>query len=171
MGAGERPGKHRQGRRGGPGRAEGEGRGGKPDLDGHKTPEAWAKEGAELARHAVYLDGELLKGPDPSEGVLQEPADYAPVCRRVARIQDGKAGKRLADKVGTLLQRPESESRPGRSSAAMGVYCATREIYWRVMLCNGMFLHAFGMHWPPAAGSGAWRRPSISFHAGIAQTS
>jgi hypothetical protein len=80
MGAGERPGKHRQGRREGPGRAEGEGRGGKPDLDGHKTPEAWAKEWAELARHAVYLNGELLEGPDPAKACFRN----LPIMRRLA---------------------------------------------------------------------------------------
>ena len=54
----------------------------KPDMEAHKTPDSWAREGAELARKAVYLDGELLK---PREGstddVLQVPAGYAPACR------------------------------------------------------------------------------------------
>jgi hypothetical protein len=75
----------------------------KPDLDAHKTPDSWAKEGAALAPKAVYLDGELLK---PREGstdeVLQAPPEYAPACGRLARVQIGKAGTRLADTLKSL---------------------------------------------------------------------
>jgi hypothetical protein len=66
------------------------------DLEANKTPESWAKETAALARKAVYLEGELLKARDDGAGVLQLPADYAPAAGRVARVQIGKAGKRLA---------------------------------------------------------------------------
>jgi hypothetical protein len=75
----------------------------KPDIDVHVTPESWAKEGAALAPKAVYLDGELLKGRDDGNGVNQAPAGYAPACGRVARVQIGKAGKRLADTIGMLF--------------------------------------------------------------------
>jgi hypothetical protein len=74
-----------------------------PDLDAHKTPESWAKEGAVLAPRIAYLDGELLKAHDDGEGVLQAPADYAPACGRVAREQIGKAGSRLAGQVRQLV--------------------------------------------------------------------
>ncbi len=70
-----------------------------PDLVAHKTPESWAKESAALARRAVYLDGELLKCRADEDGVLQLPADYAPAAGRVARVQIGKAGKRLAEAI------------------------------------------------------------------------
>jgi hypothetical protein len=54
-----------------------------PDLDAHKTPESWAKEGGAMAPRVVYLDGELLK---PREGstddVLQAPPEYAQACGR-----------------------------------------------------------------------------------------
>jgi hypothetical protein len=63
-------------------------------MEAHKTPESWAKDGAALARKFVYLDGELLK---PREGstddVIQAPAEYAPACGRVARVQVGRRGR------------------------------------------------------------------------------
>jgi hypothetical protein len=82
----------------------------RPDLEAHKTPDSWAKEGAELARKAVYLDGELLK---PREGstddVIQVPPEYAPASGRTARIQIGKAGSRLAGAIGDLLASPTKD--------------------------------------------------------------
>ena len=72
----------------------------KDDLEQHKSFESWAKEGPEIARKAVYLDGELLK---PREGgtddVLQAPPEYALAAGRVARVQVGKAGARLAEQL------------------------------------------------------------------------
>ena len=51
----------------------------------------------------VYLDGELLK---PREGstddVIQAPAEHVPAAGRVARVQLGKGGTRLADTLGQL---------------------------------------------------------------------
>ena len=73
------------------------------DLDAHKTPDSWAREGAQLDRNAVYLDGELLKGRDAGEGVLQASPEYAQACGKVARVQIGKAGKRLAETLAGLL--------------------------------------------------------------------
>ena len=76
----------------------------KPDMEAHKTPDSWAREGAELARKAVYLDGELLKPREGStDGVLQAPPEYAPACGRLARVQIGKAGTRLAEQLATLF--------------------------------------------------------------------
>jgi hypothetical protein len=40
-----------------------------PEFEKHRTPENWAKEGAALARHTVYLDGEPLKAYDDGQGV------------------------------------------------------------------------------------------------------
>ena len=77
----------------------------KPDMLAHSTPDAWAKEGAELARHAVNLDGELLKPRTGStHGVLQAPAGHAQAEGRTARIQIGKAGVRLASTIALLVQ-------------------------------------------------------------------
>jgi S1/P1 Nuclease len=76
----------------------------KPELDAHKTPESWATESAALARKAVYLDGVPLKARDDGDGVLQAPANYAPAAGRVARVQIGKAGKRLAEMVTMLIK-------------------------------------------------------------------
>jgi hypothetical protein len=78
----------------------------KPDMDDHKTPDSWAREGAELARKAVYLDGELLKprGEGAAADFIQVPADYAPAAGRLARVQIGKAGARLAEKLGELVK-------------------------------------------------------------------
>jgi S1/P1 Nuclease len=76
-----------------------------PDLDAHKTPVSWAKEGAALAPHAVYVDGDLLKPRAGStDDVLQAPPEYAPAAGRIARVQIGKAGKRLADTIGELCK-------------------------------------------------------------------
>jgi hypothetical protein len=76
----------------------------KPDLDAHTTLESWAKEGAAMAPHVVYQDGELLKARDDGEGVLQAPAGYAPACGKVAREQIGKAGTRLAETISELTK-------------------------------------------------------------------
>jgi hypothetical protein len=75
------------------------------ELDAHQTFESWGREGQELAKRAAYLNGELkvvvssgLRGGDNQE-VPEAPADYAPNCGQVARIQAGKAGIRLADQI------------------------------------------------------------------------
>jgi hypothetical protein len=77
----------------------------KDDLEQHKTFESWAEEGAAIARKSVYLNGELLM---PREGstdeVFQAPPGYAPAAGRVARIQVGKAGTRLAEKLTELIK-------------------------------------------------------------------
>jgi hypothetical protein len=74
-----------------------------PDLDAHKTPESWAKEGAATAPGVVYLNGELLKARDDGEGVLQAPDGYAQASGKITRVQIGKAGQRLAEKISWLL--------------------------------------------------------------------
>ena len=66
------------------------------------APNRWAKEVAAMAPRIVYLDGEPLKARDDGEGVLQAPREYAPACRRVARVRIGRAGKRLAEAPSAL---------------------------------------------------------------------
>ena len=77
----------------------------KDDLEKHKTFESWVQEGAAVARKAVYLDGDLLK---PREGgteeVYQAPPEYGPASGKVARIQIGKVGTRLASAIGDLVK-------------------------------------------------------------------
>jgi S1/P1 Nuclease len=84
------------------------------DLKAHQTFETWAREGAELAKTAVYLHGELpvVKG-SSSRGrgkqgdeadVREAPADYGHNSGRVARVQIGKAGTRLAGELKQLFR-------------------------------------------------------------------
>jgi hypothetical protein len=49
----------------------------------------------------------LLQSHDDGELVLQLPAGYAPATGQVARVQIGKAGKRLADSLVTALGKPQ----------------------------------------------------------------
>src|SRR5205823_11601706 len=79
------------------------------ELDAHPSFESWAREGLEMSKRAVYLNGDLKvavsggRRPERDEDVPQAPADYAPNCGRVARIQIGKAGLRLADQLKKLF--------------------------------------------------------------------
>jgi hypothetical protein len=81
----------------------------KKEIDAHTTFESWGKEGLELSKKVVYLGGELKVAVNqggrsgPREDVPQAPAEYAPSCGRVARVQIGKAGMRLADQLGKLF--------------------------------------------------------------------
>jgi hypothetical protein len=76
----------------------------KLDMKAHKPSDSWARQGGELSRKAVYLDGKLLEPPEGStDDVLQAPPEYAPACGRVARVQVGKAGARLAEQIGKTL--------------------------------------------------------------------
>ena len=78
------------------------------ELEQHQTPESWAKEGFELCKRAVYLDGQLKLGKSSGRGnrggdAPPAPEDYAPACGRTARIQVGKAGVRLAGEMVRLV--------------------------------------------------------------------
>jgi hypothetical protein len=79
------------------------------ELDADRTFESWAKEGVELAKRVVYLNGDLKvavsSGRRNDQNVDPPPApfDYAPACGRVARVQIGKAGLRLADQLKKLF--------------------------------------------------------------------
>jgi hypothetical protein len=72
----------------------------KQELGGHQTFESWAREGLELSKKVVYLDGQLRVAVARSnEDVPEPPAEYAASCGRVARVQIGKAGRRLAEQL------------------------------------------------------------------------
>lgn len=77
----------------------------KTDLEANTSFDSWAREGAVIARKSVYLDGDLLEQRvTDNEGVFQTPDDYAPTAGRIARVQVGKAGVRLAAKVADCLR-------------------------------------------------------------------
>jgi hypothetical protein len=74
------------------------------ELKDHPTFESWGKEGLELSRTVVYLNGELkvaVAGRD--DEVSEAPAEYAPSAGEAARVQIGKAGARLADQLKKLF--------------------------------------------------------------------
>jgi S1/P1 Nuclease len=79
------------------------------DLAKHTTFEAWAHEGAEVAKKSAYRNGELRvihSGRDrrPTDAEVHvAPADYGPASGRVARVQVGKAGMRLAEQLEKLF--------------------------------------------------------------------
>jgi hypothetical protein len=60
--------------------------------------------GGELSKRAVYLNGDLkfASGRGTSEAP-ELPAEYGAACGKVARVQLGKAGIRLADQVTGLF--------------------------------------------------------------------
>ena len=75
------------------------------ELEAHQTFESWGREGLELARSAAYLNGELkmaVSGGKP-EDVPQVQAEYPSNAGRLARVQIGKAGIRLADQLKKLF--------------------------------------------------------------------
>ena len=73
------------------------------ELEAHQTFASWAREGWELSKKVVYLNGELKVAVARSdEDVPEPPAEYAASCGRVARVQIGKAGRRLAEQLKRL---------------------------------------------------------------------
>jgi hypothetical protein len=79
----------------------------KRELANNQTFESWAKEGHEICKTAVYLDGKLeftvadqKAPPSPNPIDLDE---YATNSGKLARVQIGKAGQRLADIVAKVL--------------------------------------------------------------------
>ena len=79
------------------------------EVDAHQTFESWGREGQELARRVVYLNGDLRVAASsgrriaPNADVPTAPDGYAQNCGKVARVQVGKAGLRLAEQVKKLL--------------------------------------------------------------------
>ena len=75
------------------------------ELDAHLTFESWGREGQDLARRVVYLNGELKVAAFSGRPVAADadvpaaPECYAQNCGKFARVQVGKAGLRLADQV------------------------------------------------------------------------
>jgi hypothetical protein len=79
----------------------------KHDLDSHTTFESWAQESFEVAKRAAYLNGDLevadAKDDVDDDDVPEAPDDYAMDAGRIARIQIGKAGQRLAGQISKLF--------------------------------------------------------------------
>jgi hypothetical protein len=80
------------------------------EVQAHPTFESWAHEGQELARTVVYLNGDLKVAASTARRIAAD-ADvptaqdgYAQNCGRVARVQAGKAGRRLADQITTMFR-------------------------------------------------------------------
>ncbi len=79
------------------------------ELDSHPTFESWGREGQDLTRGVAYLDGRLKVAASTARRIEADtdvptaPEDYAPTCGRVARVQVGKAGLRLADQLKKLF--------------------------------------------------------------------
>jgi hypothetical protein len=79
------------------------------ELQAHQSFESWAREGLELAKRFAYLNGDLKvavssgKRDEKPVDAPEAPADYAPTCGHVARIQIGKAGVRLTDQIKKLF--------------------------------------------------------------------
>ena len=77
------------------------------ELSEHRTFESWGREGWELCKHAVYLDGQLKVavrgGGRAVRDAPEVPADYLAASGRVARVQLGKAGIRLAEQIKELF--------------------------------------------------------------------
>jgi hypothetical protein len=77
------------------------------EIDAHQTFESWAREGLELSKRVVYLNGELKVAASGEqrgdEEVPQAPDGYASACGRTARVQIGKAGLRLAVQLKKLF--------------------------------------------------------------------
>jgi hypothetical protein len=78
----------------------------KNELATNQTFESWAKEGHEICKTSVYLDGKLeFTVADQKAPPASNPPDldeYATNAGKIARVQIGKAGQRLADVLGKL---------------------------------------------------------------------
>ncbi|HEY7328720.1 MAG TPA: S1/P1 nuclease [Gemmataceae bacterium] len=73
------------------------------ELQAHPSFESWAREGLELSKKVVYLNGQLKVAVSGSnEEVPEPPAEYPTSCGKVARVQIGKAGLRLAEQLKKL---------------------------------------------------------------------
>jgi hypothetical protein len=79
------------------------------ELHAHQTFESWGREGQDLARRVVYLNGDLKVAAFCGRRIAADadvptaPNGYAQNCGKVARVQVGKAGKRLATQLRQLF--------------------------------------------------------------------
>jgi hypothetical protein len=79
------------------------------EIQAHQSFESWGREGQELARSVVYLNGELKVAASSARRISANadvpttPDGYAQNCGKVARLQVGKAGRRLADQIKKVL--------------------------------------------------------------------
>jgi hypothetical protein len=79
------------------------------ELDAHQSFESWGREGQELARAVVYLNGDLKVAAFRGRRIATDadvptaPDGYAQNCGKVARVQVGMAGLRLSDQIRKLV--------------------------------------------------------------------
>jgi hypothetical protein len=79
------------------------------EIHAHQTFESWGREGQELARRVVYLNGDLKVTAFSGRRIAADadvptaPEGYAQNCGKVARVQVGKAGMRLAGQIQSLF--------------------------------------------------------------------
>lgn len=90
------------------------------DIESHTSFASWAKESLEVAIKAAYLNGELkvvnAKDDVEDEDVPQAPENYARNAGRIARIQVGKAGQRLAELITKTLG--QKDDAPGGANGS-----------------------------------------------------
>jgi hypothetical protein len=88
----------------------------KNELATNQTFESWAKEGHVLCKSAVYLDGKLefaVADPNaPATPPSRDLDEYASAAGKLARVQIGKAGQRLADVVCRSLEPASTDLQP-----------------------------------------------------------
>src|SRR5262249_44927339 len=75
----------------------------KEERAAHQSFESWGREGLELSRRVVYLNGELKVAAGRDDDAPEAPGGYAAGAGRTARVQVGKAGARLADQIRRLF--------------------------------------------------------------------
>ena len=79
------------------------------ELDAHQAFESWGREGQDLARSVAYLNCDLKVTAFTGRRIARDadvptaPDGYAQNCGKVARVQVGKAGLRLADQLKQLF--------------------------------------------------------------------
>jgi imidazolonepropionase-like amidohydrolase len=87
----------------------------KKELAAHQSFESWGREGLELSRRVVYLNGGLKVAAGRDDDAPEAPGGYAASACRTARVQIGKAGARLADQLKRLF--PQGGTAAGASPA------------------------------------------------------
>ena len=71
----------------------------KKEMEAHQTFESWGREGLELSKRVVYLNGDLKVAAGRGgrdDDVPKAPAEYATTAGRTARVQIGKAQDTLS---------------------------------------------------------------------------
>jgi hypothetical protein len=93
------------------------------EIDAHQTFESWGREGQELARRVVYLDGELKVAASSARRIAANadvptaPDGYAQNCGKVARVQVGKIGRRDNPRLPPFVISSEAQMNEGQQPA------------------------------------------------------